>query len=54
MVVWLNLKREQCLEVLKPCIVKSVGGVEALTPLPVPYGPHYAIGKEVGEDKGSF
>ena len=45
---------EQCLEVLGLCSVKSVGGVEALTPLLVPYGPHCAIDKEVGRDKGYF
>ena len=45
---------EQCLEVLKPCSVRSVGGIEALTPLLVPYGPQCAIGEEVGEDKGFF
>ena len=46
---------EPCLvEVLEPCSVKSVGGVEALTPLLVPDGPQCAIGEEVGEDKGFF
>ena len=45
---------ELCLEVLEPCSVKIVGGVEALTPLLVPYGPHCALGKEFGGDIGSF